>query len=225
MKYFLILIFAVTSLTATSQKLSQETINDVALNLNLQWKYGRGYLKQFAYQHFTRKGLSLTDMVIAIETFATNAKNRELVLEFFSTFGGYDGIFRNVHSLGVSAVNAKAVTDYVLLKYRQDLIVRSEPEKKKAKFSFTGVHSFLDENEFWKVVITFQDKIAILKFYYGPEHPKYDKYKQVASTTKYKIINGSLYSMDGEYEMAKFEDGLFLEMSNEGTWNEYYPIE
>lgn len=103
---------------AFEQTLSKEAIKDFAINLNYQFRYGSGGIAALLFSCSNSKGYSMSDVPVIVETVETDKKNRELVFDcFYRNCSTQDILFNNLYHMGISAVNSKAIANYIYIKY------------------------------------------------------------------------------------------------------------
>ncbi|MCX2679430.1 hypothetical protein OOZ15_05695 [Galbibacter sp. EGI 63066] len=113
---FSIIILTIQSVYGQTKQLSQEVREDFCVNAYFNYKYGNDAFKAWMITSARNIGLnSIVDIEIAIENIC---KNKKLQDEFFQNVlrvgGGRGFVFQQFQSIGMSAVNAKKLTDYLI---------------------------------------------------------------------------------------------------------------
>lgn len=113
---FLAIILTVQSAYGQFKQLPQKIREDFCTNAYFNYKYGSDAFKAYMTISARNIGLnSIIDIEIAVEKICENSKLQD---EFFQNVlrigGGRDFIFQQFHSIGMTAVNAKTLTDYLI---------------------------------------------------------------------------------------------------------------
>lgn len=142
----LFVLFIFTGL-CQAQKLSTEVRKDFCQNALLNYWYGSDTFRYVMVQAVRSTGtVDYQQIEIKIENICNDTSLQEEVFRLINSIGGTDDYkFAQFHSLGMTASNAKTLTDYVLSKYNSTLINQNKDETNKGQVSrhaeFVGGYS------------------------------------------------------------------------------------
>lgn len=118
MKKIIILIFTLfVNIYVYSQKtLPKSVSDDFAYSVFENYKYGNGNIKIILMTKLRQQGYSMMNVDVLMETINKNVKNRNKVIEaIHSVIGNSEEfMYANLSSIGMSATNAKYMTQYIL---------------------------------------------------------------------------------------------------------------
>lgn len=197
------LILCLVHVTNAQKTLSQAAIKDFASACEFQSRYNQNqnFLLVTLIQHMALKAGSTDKAYTYMIKTEIDQEARETVLEAFSSVSGNDPdkLYTYLFNWGLSAVNAKQVSDYILKKY-------------SAPSLFSGTKKFSDG--VWSYVVTIKQDSITLKLYSSKE-------AKVKTTVTGKIKDGKIITSDRSY---KYENSSLYELNNEGDWNEYKEV-
>lgn len=119
MKKYIVLFFVIATNLCFGQELPKQVRTDFCNQAVLNYKYGTDAFKVWMMQSARSIGLNnIADIETAIENIYIH---KDLQEEFFKNTlrigGSSDFIFMQFHSIGMTAKNAKILSDYVIDKY------------------------------------------------------------------------------------------------------------
>lgn len=144
--YALIILFIFTDV-CHAQKLSTEVRKDFCQNALLNYWYGSDTFKYIMVQAVRSNGtVDYQQIEIKVENICNDIPLQEEVFRLIDSIGGTDDYkFAQFHSLGMTASNAKTLTEYVLSKYNSTLINQNNDKTNKGQVSrhaeFVGGYS------------------------------------------------------------------------------------
>jgi len=106
-----------TSLILNAQEVLPKNVNDEfghAVIYNY-WN-GNGNLRLLIMEALRKKGYEPMDIDVLVESILKNSKNRNIILDVFHDYFGYDKeyLYMNLLSLEMSATTSKYLTDYII---------------------------------------------------------------------------------------------------------------
>jgi hypothetical protein len=115
---FVVLTLTIQSVFGQTKQLPQEVRTDFCKNAYYNYKYGTDAFKVWMTTSARNIGFnSIVDIEIAIENICNNKKLQdEFFLNILRIGGSRDFIFLQFQSIGMTAVNAKTLTDYLVEK-------------------------------------------------------------------------------------------------------------
>jgi hypothetical protein len=118
MKKIIILIFMLfVNIYVYSQKAIPKSVSDdFTYSVFENYKYGNGNIKMLLMTKLRQQGYSPMNVDVLMETIDKNVKNRNKVIEAIHSVIGdnEEFMYANLSSLGMSATNAKYMTQYIL---------------------------------------------------------------------------------------------------------------
>lgn len=143
----IILIFTLfVNIYVYSQKaLPKSVSDDFTYSVFENYKYGNGNIKMLLMTKLRKQGYSLMNVDVLMETIDKNVKNRNKVIEaIHSVIGNNEEfMYANLSSLGMSATNAKYMTEYIL---NEDYKVQPT-EKELEEIKNKKINAFNQEKE------------------------------------------------------------------------------
>lgn len=154
MNRLIILLLISLPLIASSQEMTslpKSVIDDYAYSALNEFEYGTGGFKAIIFSRLASKGYGQIDVATGMESLKTNTAFRNATLEalYWHIGDNRDYVFVNLTAIGMKAMNAKILTDYILLKFplenRRNREKSEEEDQKNLEKVKIGVRKQYDD--------------------------------------------------------------------------------
>ena len=168
MKKTTILIFTLfVNIYVYSQKAIPKSVSDdFTYSVFENYKYGNGNIKMLLMTKLRQQGYSPMNVDVLMETIDKNVKNRNKVIEAIHSVIGdnEEFMYANLSSLGMSATNAKYMTEYILNEdYKVQPTEKELEEIKNKKLNEFNLEKEKRKNEFNNLMESVPADLIMLK--------------------------------------------------------------
>ncbi len=219
----LLLLLSTTSLL--SQEINKSVRNDFCTNALLHYWYGNDTFKAVMIFAARNNGAnSIQEIEIQIEDLCNNIQLQEEFFKLVNSKGGSDDFkFLEFHGIGMTAKNAKILTDYVVSKYTveakevvEEKIIEEEKEKTTVVHGISKKAEFVGGNEkMIEYISSSIDKKLIKKY------KKEKSVKQFRTTVKFVVDEEGNITVDKVtgIDSTELQTEIISAFENMPKWN------